>query len=148
TIERSEFDFGVAGVESAEDGVAESRVGALRMRGRRKAGLVIDLALERRGAEIEGIPGREVDFDHAAVVFEAIDSVGKKFAVEEDVALGSLRVHVIAAQAEKLEAAADGGDFQAPGAAHALKGAADGFHGEVAGGVFEINASADSFHVH
>ena len=48
-----------------------------------------------------------MDFDHAAVILEAIDSVGKKFAVEEDVAFRRLRVDVIAAEAQKLEASAD-----------------------------------------
>ena len=57
TIERTEFDFGMACVESAEDGVAKSRVHTLRMNRRRETGLVIDFAFERGGAEIEGVSG-------------------------------------------------------------------------------------------
>ena len=57
TIERTEFDFGMAGVESAEDSIAKSRINGMRMNRRRKAGLIIDFAFERSGAEIERVAG-------------------------------------------------------------------------------------------
>src|SRR5580704_1811456 len=120
----------------------------MRMGGRSEAGLAVYFAFEGCGAQIEGIARRKMDFDHAAVILEAVNSVGKKFAVEQNVALGRLRVHVVAAQAEKLKAAADRRNFQSSRATNALERTANGSHGEITGSVFQVNSSAHCFHIH
>ena len=118
------------------------------VRGGRELRFVVHFALQRSGAQIEGIAGREADFDHAAVIFQAIRAVGQEFAVEKDVAVGGLRANVVAAHVDEAEIAADGGNFDAARAAQALERAVHGLDGEIAGGVLEIHARGDGFDVH
>ena len=120
----------------------------MRMSGRNEAGLAVYFAFEGCGAQIEGIARRKMDFDHSAVILEAVNSIGKKFAVEQNVALGRLRVHVIAAQAEKPKAAADRRNFQSSRATNALESTSHGSHGEITGGILQVNSSAHCFHIH
>ena len=106
---------------------------------------VVHFALQRSRAQIEGIAGRKAHFDHAAVVLQAVGAVGQEFAVEENISLGGLRPHVIAAQVDQPETPADRGNFEPPGAADALERAAHGLHGKVARSVVQIDARARLF---
>ena len=52
TIEGTEFDFGSAGVHAPEERIADAPEGVV-MRGGGKFGLVVDFALQRRGANVK-----------------------------------------------------------------------------------------------
>ncbi len=83
----------------------------------REAGFVIHFAFQRSGAQIKRIGGREANFDDAAVILQAINSVGQKFAGEQNIAGGGLRVDVIAVNIGETEVSADGGNLKFSGAA-------------------------------
>ena len=96
TIEGGQFDFGAAGIEGAEQTVAEPAVEMLLVGLGREAGFVDYFAFQLRGAQVKRIGRRKSDFDNAAVILQAVQSVGKKLAGEQDIAGGSLRVDMIA----------------------------------------------------
>src|SRR5580692_6954794 len=148
TIEGGHLNLGAAFIESAEKSVAPTRHEVALVGRGRQLRFVIYFSLQRSGAEVEGISGREAQFDYAAVVLQRVGSVGQKLAGEKNVAGGGLRPDVIGAQIEQAEIAADGGGFNASGAAHAGKRTTDGLDGEVAGGVLEVHAGSDGFDVH
>src|SRR5271154_3929712 len=108
TIEGGQFDLRAARVERAEQGFAESRNKMRRMSGGHQRCFVVDLALQRRSAQVERIARRETDFDHSAVVLQTVSSVGKKVAGKKNVAARGLCADVIAAQVNQPEIAAEG----------------------------------------
>jgi len=149
TIEGREVYLGVAKIERAEEAIAEFGMPEMvALRGRSELRLVIYFSLVGTGAEVERIAGRKAHGDIAAVIPEEIVSVGEKFAVEKDVALGSLRVDVVAVDINQTEIAADGGNVHVASATNALERTADGFYGEIAGRVLQLNPGSNGFDVH
>ena len=91
TIEGSEFDFGAAGIESAEERIAHISAEVMLVSGGSQFRFVVHFAFQGSGAQVERISGRKADFDHAAVILQPVNSVGQKFAVEKNVAGRGLR---------------------------------------------------------
>src|ERR1700735_385014 len=148
TIEGGQFDFGAAGVEGAEQTVAKAAVEMLLMSFWSQAGFVVYFAFERSSTEVKRIRGREANLDNATVILQAIESVGKKLAGEQDVTGGGLRVDMKAVNVGETEISADGRNLKFSSTTSALKRAAHSLNGYVAGGVFEINSGSHGFHVH
>lgn len=76
TIEGGQFDFGAPGIERAEQTVSESAVEMLLVGLGRETGFVDYFAFQRSGAQVKRIGRRKSDFDNAAVILQAIESVG------------------------------------------------------------------------
>src|ERR1700722_1650471 len=148
TIEGGQFNFSAAGIEGAEQAVAKEALEMLLV-ALGSAGSFVDyFALQRGGAQVERIGRREADFDHATVILQTINAVGKEFAGEKNIAGGSLGMHVKAMNVSEAKITADGSDLELAGATRALKGTAYGLDGHITGGIFEVHTGGHGFYVH
>src|ERR1700690_3260064 len=150
TIEGREVDLGAAEIiKRSEQTIAEFRMPEMMsLSGRRELRLGVHFALVGRSAEIEGIAGRKADSDIAAVIFQKVISIGQELAVKKDIALGGLRVNVIAAQINQPEAAADRRNVKMAGPTNALEGTTHGLDGKIPPRLLQINARGNCFDIH
>src|SRR5580704_9051147 len=113
-----------------------------------EAGLVDYFPLQRGGAQVERIGRRKANFDHAAVILQAINAVGKEFAGEKNVAGGSLGMHVKAMNVGEAEITADGRNLELAGATRALKGTAHSLDGHITGGILKLHTRGHGLDIH